>query len=119
MRDKWVDTHGYFGPDRRQRSGSKRWKERRTLDEAGKPPALGAMLRRLRVLIMDLSTLDDRRRALQLLSAAIVDAERLHFYRCADALKQADHALRLGGEREARTIDSRLNEAIDFAGAQQ
>ena len=119
MRDKWVDSHGYFGPDRRRRAGGKRWKDRRLFDETGEPPPLGALLRRVRVLMTDLSTPDDRRRALQLLSAAISSAERQHFFRCADALKKAEIALRLGGPPEAAVADGHIVQAIDCAGARR
>ena len=119
MRDKWVDSNGYFGPDRRRRPAQKRWGERRGLDESGEPPPLGAMLRRMRVLIMDLSSPDDRRRVLQLLTAAISSAERQRFFRCADALKVADRALRLGGAGDVATADARIVEAFDHAAAQR
>jgi hypothetical protein len=119
MRDKWVDSNGYFGPDRRRRPVQKRWGERRGLDEAGEPPPLGAMLRRIRVLMMDLSAPDDRRRVLQLLTAAITSAERQRFFQCADALKAADRTLRLGGSGDVSTADARVVEALGHAGAQR
>ena len=119
MRDKWVDTHGYFGQDRRRRASGKRWKDRRQLDETGEPPPLGALLRRVRVLMTDLSTPDDRRRALQLLNAAVSSAERQHFFKCADALKKAEQALRLGGPPEAAAADGHIVQAIDCAASRR
>ncbi len=119
MRDKWVDSNGYFGPDRRRRAVQKRWGERRSLDEAGEPPPLGAMLRRMRVLMMDLSHPDDRRRVLQLLQAAISSAERQRFFHCADALKNADRVLRLGGAGDIAAADASLVQAFDHAAAQR
>lgn len=115
MRDKWVDTHKYFGPDRRRRMGKKPWKDRRELDESGQSPSLGHLLRRIRVQVMDLSTPDDRRHTLQILSAAIVEAERQHLFRCADALKQADQLLRLGGAADSQAIDARVVDAANHA----
>lgn len=117
MSDKWVDSSKYFGPDRRRRSGSKRWGDRRGLDEAGRQPALGSMLRRIRVHLMSEQTPDERRVTLQILSAAIADAERVGYRSCADALRQADRALRASGsiiEAEARLI-----EAINHAAGQR
>lgn len=115
-KDKWVDSSGYFGPDRRRRGG-KRWGDRRVLDEAAKPPPLGAMMRRLRVQMLGLSTADDRRHTLQILAAAITEAERLRYYRCADSLKQADQILRTSGDPQA--ADVRLTEAANHAAAQR
>jgi hypothetical protein len=119
MTDKWVDTNKYFGPDRRRRSGSKRWGDRRGLDEAGRPPALGSMLRRVRVQLMSQLTPDERKLTLQILSAAIGDAERQRFHRCADALKQADRALRTSGPNAVAEAEARLIEAMDYAGNQR
>lgn len=116
MNDKWVDTNAYFGPDRRRRSVQKRWGERRSLNEAGQPPALGAMLRRLRVQLMSQQSPDERRHTLQVISAAITSAERMHFYKCADALKQADQILRISGPGAAAQAEARLIEAMDHAG---
>ncbi len=119
MRDKWVDSYGYFGPDRRRRSEKKLWGNRRSLDEATQLPSLGHLLRRVRVQVMDLSTPDDRRRTLQILAAAINEAERLHYFRCADSLRQADRLLRHAGRTDVQAIDARLVEAVDFAAAQR
>jgi hypothetical protein len=113
MREKWVDTHRYFGPDRRRRTGKKPWKDRRTLDESGQLPSLGHLLRRLRVQAMDLSTPEDRRHMLQIMAAAITEAERNHAFQCADALKQADRLLRLSGSAELAAMDGLLTDAMN------
>ena len=118
MAEKWVDNPDYIGPDRRRRSGPKRWKDRRHLDEtASQRPALGALLRRLRVVLTGLALPDDRRKALQLIGAAITEAERQHFYKCADHLKAAERMLRAGDDFAA--IDVRVVEAVDRASAGQ
>lgn len=117
MPDKWVDTHGYFGPDRRRRTGKKPWKDRRGLDESTQLPSLGHLLRRVRVQLMDISTPDDRRRILQILSAAITEAERLNYFQCADALKEADRTLRLAGGANTQAIDTHLIDAANHAAA--
>lgn len=116
MRDKWVDKPDYFGPDRRLRSGQKRWNDRRRHDEAGQPPALAAMLRRVRVQLMNMPTPDDRRRAHQMLNAAVKEAERLQYYRCADVLKRLDADLRNIRSANASSLDALMNEALDHAG---
>ncbi|MGE0294506.1 MAG: hypothetical protein AB7P97_19305 [Hyphomonadaceae bacterium] len=115
MRDKWVDTRNYFGPDRRVRSGQKRWGEKRRLDEASEPPPLAAILRRLRVQVMNMPTPDDRRRAHQMIAAAVHQAEHLRLYACADALKRADHELRNIRGANATALEALLNEALDHA----
>ncbi len=115
MRDKWVDIDGYFGPDRRRRPGSKRWSERRHDNQAGDPPPLGALLRRLRVQMMGIASGDDRNRAFSLLRAAIGSAERQSMFKCADALKQADRLLRTGGA--ITDIEALVVEAANHAAA--
>lgn len=117
MREKWVDTHGYFGPDRRRRTGKKPWKDRRSLDESGQLPSLGHLLRRLRVQAMDLSTPEDRRHMLQIMAAAISEAERNQAFQCADTLKQADRLLRLSGSADMRALDALLTDAMNYAAA--
>jgi hypothetical protein len=119
MSDKWVDTNKYFGPDRRRRSGQKRWGDRRSLDEAGRPPALGSMMRRVRVQLMSQQTPEERKLTLQILNAAIADAERLRFYRCADGLKRADQILRTSGPEAIAEAEAALIEAMDHAGNQR
>lgn len=89
MTGKWVDNEVYFGPNRRRRGASKRWGERRHFDDAGEPPPLGAVLRRLRVLLMDMRGPQDRQRAIQLASLATTEAETLHLMECADLIKSA------------------------------
>jgi len=115
MRNKWVDNSNYFGPDRRLRSGAKRWSDRRRQDEAAEPPALMAMLRRLRVQMMNMPGPDDRRRAHQMINAAVKEAERLHYYGCADTLKRTDHELRNIRGSNTSALDAMINEAIDQA----
>ncbi len=116
MRDKWVDTTSYFGPDRRVRSGPKRWNDRRHFNEAAsQPPALNAMLRRLRVLLMNMPTPDDRRRAHQMIAAAVRHAEHQRLYRCADTLKRADQELRNIRGVNTAALDALLTEAMEAA----
>lgn len=117
MREKWVDVHGYFGPDRRRRTGKKPWKDRRSLDEAGQFPSLGHLLRRLRVQLMDLSTPDDRRHMLQILGAAINEAERQQCFQCADHLKQADRILRTAGKPDTGALDTHFTNAMAASAA--
>jgi hypothetical protein len=114
MSDKWVDTTSYFGPDRRRRGG-RRLLDRRSLDEAGELPPLGHMLRRLRVLMTNARSPDEQARLMQLLMAALREAERLHYHQCADSLKQADRILRLGGTTAPAEADARVVEALDHA----
>lgn len=116
MADKWVDNPDYIGPDRRRRPGPKRWKDRRHLDEtSSQRPALGALLRRLRVVLTGLNQPDDRRRALQLIAAAVTEAERQRYFQCADALKQAEMMLRSG--EAFSEVDVRVVDAVDLASA--
>jgi len=117
MREKWVDAHSYFGPDRRRRTGKKLWKDRRTLDEAGQFPSLGHLMRRLRVQLMDLSTPDDRRRMLQILAAAVSEAERTRCFQAADQLKQADRLLRTSGAPDTGALDMHFTNAMNHAAA--
>ena len=46
MKRKWVDNEVYFGPDRRRGGLGKRWGDKRSYDDAGVPPPLGAVLLR-------------------------------------------------------------------------
>jgi hypothetical protein len=114
MNDKWVDTTKYFGPDRRKRGG-KRWGDRRTLDEGGKRPPLGAMLRRLRVHLTGVALSDDPSQLMQILTAAIAEAEMLRYPQCADALKLADRSIRVGGANAIADAETHVSEAIDHA----
>ena len=114
MAKSWVDNTAYFGPDRR-RKPSKRWNDRRRLDEAGEPPPLAGLLRRLRVRVAGPSA-EDRRHALDMLKAAIAEASRLGWRRCAAALVNADDTLRTGGSRDvAATADALIVEALEHA----
>jgi hypothetical protein len=109
MASKWVDNTEYFGPDRRKRSGHKRWSDRRRDNEASELPPLGALLRRLRVLTQNLAAPDDRRRAIQIMSGALREAHRLGYPRCAAALQAADRALREpggGGAADAHLVEA-------------
>lgn len=89
MKIKWVDIQHYFGPDRRQRGLGKRWGDRRRDDAAGQPPPLGAALRRLRVLLLDVSAPEERARAVQLAHYAAEQAEGRRLIQCAAAARQA------------------------------
>jgi len=110
---KWVDNEFYFGPDRRRRDAGKRWGNRRQLNDAAEPPPLGAVLRRIRVQLMDLSTADDRRKVMQLGSLAITEAEQRRELQCADLIRQA---LRLISENQIAQADACIVEAQALAG---
>jgi len=114
MATKWVDNTEYFGPDRRKRPGPKRWRERRGADEAGEPPPIGALLRRLRVRLLN-PTGDDRKHALEMLRAAIYEANRLGWRQCVVSLQAADQILRSNGAASA--LESKIAEAMDHANA--
>jgi hypothetical protein len=88
MNRKWVDNEVYFGPDRRKTGLGKRWGDRRSFDDAGDAPPLGAVLRRLRVHLSDITTPDDRRRAYDLARFAAAEAERQHMPACAGPLRE-------------------------------
>jgi hypothetical protein len=113
MADKWVDNPGYIGPDRRRRSGPKRWSDRRRFDATEKFPPLGALLRRLRVQLLGMYTNDDRNRALQLLAGAISEALRQHLFECAESLKRADKILRTGPAGDLSQVDAAILEAME------
>ena len=113
MADKWVDNPGYIGPDRRRRSGQKRWSDRRRFDATEKFPPLGALLRRLRVQLLGMYTNDDRNRALQLLAGAISEALRQHLFECAESLKRADKILRTGPAGDLSQVDAAILEAME------
>lgn len=87
MNRKWVDNEVYFGPDRRKRGLGKRWGDRRSYNDAGEPPPLGAVMRRLRVQLNNARSPDDRRRAYELAKFAATEAERQHVTGCADCLR--------------------------------
>jgi hypothetical protein len=115
--NKWIDSNAYLGPDRRRRPANKRWGDRRRFDETTEPPPLGALLRRLRVQMTSVAVQQDRSRALQLLRAAIAEAERQHLPQCADALKAADRILRIGALSDAHKADALITEAANHAGS--
>jgi hypothetical protein len=116
MPTRWVDITNYFGPDRR-RKPAKRWNDRRRLDEAGEPPPLGSLLRRLRVRVAGPSA-EDRRHALEMVKAAIAECSRLNWRKCATTLMRVDELLRTDGSREAiAAIDTLIVEALEHAGA--
>jgi hypothetical protein len=110
MTGKWVDNEVYFGPDRRKR-GDKRWQDRRRLNDAADPPPPGALLRRLRVLILDKNP-RTRQRAMLLARLAITEAEKLRWLQCADKIKEAQALINQGAIAQA---DDALVEAITFA----
>jgi hypothetical protein len=116
MPTRWVDNGDYFGPDRR-RKPAKRWNDRRRLDEAGEPPPLGALLRRLRVRVAGPSA-EDRRHALEMLKAAISEATRRGWRECAATLVNVDQLLRTRSGRDTiADADSLIVQAMDYAGA--
>jgi len=115
MRDKWVDIDAYFGPDRRRREGRKPWRDRRQQDEAKPRQALGALLRRVRVQLLDMNGPEHRRRALQVLEAAMAEAQRQQQFACLDTLRRAQAALRTGAAADLRVADSALSEAMALA----
>ncbi len=112
MADKWVDNPGYIGPDRRRRSGPKRWADRRRFDATEDHPPLGALLRRLRVQLMGMYSPDDRTRAMQLLAGAINEALRQRLFECADSLKLADRLLRTGAAGDTSKVDAAVLDAM-------
>lgn len=112
MRDKWVDNSDYLGPDRR-RAGAKRMFDRRKGDEGSARPPLPAMLRRLRVLIVDFGGSDNRARIMALLNAAITEAETMRMLSCADALSEAKRAL--ASPQSASKAEAFIAKAIDRA----
>jgi hypothetical protein len=87
MNRKWVDNEVYFGPDRRKGGLGKRWGDRRSYDDAGEPPPLGAVMRRLRVQLNNIATPDERRRVYDLAKFAASEAERQHLPACGDHLR--------------------------------
>lgn len=96
MNRKWVDNEVYFGPDRRKGGLGKRWGDRRSYDDAGEPPPLGAVMRRLRVQLNGVISSDDRRRAYDLARFAASEAERQRLAECADHLRNVLDAVKAG-----------------------
>jgi hypothetical protein len=112
MSSKWVDNEVYFGPDRRKGAESKRWKNRRTMNDAADPPPVGALLRRLRVIIPDKSP-SARRRAQQLARLAVTEAEKLRWLGCADQIKAAASLIAKG---DVPAADACIVSAISLVG---
>jgi hypothetical protein len=113
MPGKWVDNTSYFGANRRKRP-NKRLLDRRRYDDAGDPPPLAALLRRLRVRLGGV-TPEDKRQALEILKAAIAESNRLGYRRCAAALLEADRALRAGAREGPAMADDCVVQALDHA----
>lgn len=111
----WVDNEVYFGPDRRNREGGKRWGDRRRLNDAGEPPSLGNLLRRLRVLLMDSANPDRRQRALQVANLAIFDAEELGLRECAERIREASRHINSNARNAIVAADALLIEAQALA----
>lgn len=88
MDRKWVDNEVYFGADRRTRGLGKRWGDKRTFDDAGNPPPLGAVLRRLRVYLSDVAAAQERAFVVDLAQFAVDQAERKHLPTCAAPLRE-------------------------------
>lgn len=110
MAGKWVDNEVYFGPDRRKRDGSKRWNERRQMnDAAAKPPPLGALLRRLRVRLANPPTAEEYHHIAQILNLAIAEANRQNLSACSNALQNAAH---LAANRKFADADTQVVEAM-------
>lgn len=96
MSRKWVDNEVYFGPDRRKNGLGKRWGDKRAYNDAGEPPPLGAVMRRLRVQLNSISTPEERRRAYDLALFAATEAERQHLPACADSLRNVLASIKAG-----------------------
>jgi hypothetical protein len=111
----WVDNEVYFGPDRRNREGGKRWGDRRHFNDAGEPPSLGNLLRRLRVLLMDSASPDRRQRALQVANLAIFDAEELGLRECAARIREASRHINSNARDAIVAADALLIEAQALA----
>lgn len=108
MNRKWVDNEVYFGPNRRKGGLGKRWGDRRSFDDAGDPPPLGAVMRRLRVQLNSLLSPDEHRRLYELAKFAASEAERQHLPACADHLREV---LKLIGARDYVEADAAVLQA--------
>lgn len=108
MTNKWVDNEFYFGPDRRKRDGGKRWGDKRKLNDAAEPPPLSAVMRRLRVVLIDMRSPEDRNHALQLVRLAVASADRIGMRACADALSEASRYI---ANNDAASADAKIVEA--------
>ena len=96
MNRKWVDNEVYFGPDRRKGGLGKRWGDKRFFDDAGEPPPLGAVMRRLRIQLNGISSAEERRRVYDLALFAAAEAERQHLPQCADSLRNVLASIKAG-----------------------
>lgn len=118
MRGKWVDNSDYFGPDRR-RTSARRWNERRRYDETlPEAPSLAAMLRRVRVQILGMSSSADRMHVMQLITAATSQAELQRNLACADIIRDISRTLMSTHLTDAALrarLDSRLIDALNAA----
>ena len=117
MIKKWVDNEVYFGPDRRQRDGGKRWGDRRHLNDAGEAPPLGALLRRLRVMVTDADDAHRRGRMLQILGLAISESDRQHMRECSDRLLEIRKLVAANAAGTTARVDQLLAEAITISQA--
>lgn len=108
MKRKWVDNEVYFGPDRRKGGLGKRWGDKRSYDDAGEPPPLGAVMRRLRVQLNGISSAEERRKVYDLARFAASEAERQHLPQCADHLRNVLEAIKAG---DFTTADASVMEA--------
>lgn len=115
MASKWIDIADYFGPDRRRRA---RRADRRRDDDVGAPAPMGVLLRRLRVQMLGLANPAGRRMALQLLNAAIGEADRLDLRDCSAALQAAQRIIRAGGDC-GPAADAKIAEAMGHACARR
>lgn len=117
MTKKWVDNEVYFGPDRRSRDAGKRWGERRRYNDAAEPPPLGALLRRLRIMLTDATSPDRRLRALQLANLAIYEAEGMRLRDCANRIREAARLISANARDSTVAADALLVEAMELAQA--
>jgi hypothetical protein len=106
---KWVDNEVYFGPDRRQRDGSKRWGDQRKVNDAGDPPPLGSLLRRLQIALIDINDPVRRQRVQQMISLGIMEAQRQRNAAAADRLHQLSRLIML--KAPMSNLESMLMEA--------
>lgn len=109
MNRKWVDNEVYFGPDRRQRDGGKRWGDQRKVNDAGDPPPLGSLLRRLQISLYDINDPTKRQRVQQMISLGIMEAQRQRNAAAADRLHQLSRMILL--KAPMAQIESMLMEA--------
>lgn len=92
-----------------------RLSERRRDDVAGDLPALGALLRRLRVALLGLRTDEDRERAVRLAHAAATQADKQGKTACADTVRAAGRIIAGKDLRQVPEADSLIIQAMDQA----